>query len=451
MTQPLAPVRYTTLGEDVIAYRDQGGEGAALLYLGTQGSNQDLLWDEPSYAHFLRRLAGLGRLVTFDRRGSGLSTRVPKPTIESRVEDIVHVLDTVAVDAAVVVAVLGSTQAALVFAASYPNRCRGLILFAPAACTLQRPDYQIGIPESEHQAAVELVPDVWGTGITASLYVPSLAEDPDVVTWFARYERAVATPLEIRDWLRMYAETDVRDVLPHVRAPSLVFVPDRADEPVPAFSRYVADRLANAITVELDGRDQFPFGDSMGTFFAAVNDFLPSVVDVPLRASDSRRLAAILFTDIVASTEHLRSVGDQEWRTILDSHDDIVSRTVVAQSGRIVKSMGDGALALFDGPANAVLAALAVTTKLARVGLSTRTGVHFGEVEERGEDVAGIAVHVASRVASAAESGEVLVTGVVRDLVAGSGLQFADRGRHQLKGLDEPVNLLAVIRESPPH
>ncbi len=442
--QELPPVRYTKIGGESVAYRDCGGEGAPLVYLGTNGSHQDLIWDEPGYAHFLRSLAALGRLISFDRRGSGLSSHTTKPTIEARVADIEAVLDAVVVDEAVLIASVGSSQAALAFAATHPDRCRALILYAPSARNSRADDYEIGFPLEAVQSAIDVTESLWGTGITALLYAPSLAGDPQFAAWAARTERAIATPVEAREWVEMYDESDVRDVLPHVRVPVLVATPAKGGEFAPAWSRYVAERLPDARPVEIAAQDHWPFGDGMQAFLAAISEFLAEVVHLDVVDSADRRLAAVLFTDIVSSTEQLQAVGDRRWRAMLESHDDIAQRTVGRHGGRVVKSTGDGTMAIFDGPASAVVAALDLLAALRRFDLQARAGVHVGELEERGDDVTGIAVHLASRVAGRAAPGEVLVTTTVRDLVAGSGLRFEPRGVHELKGMREPVTLLAA-------
>ena len=415
-----------------------------MVYLGTFGSNQDLMWEEPGYAHLLRSLAALGRLVTFDRRGSGLSSHTVKPTIEARVDDVGRVLDAIGVDQGVLVAATGSTGTALAFSAMRPDRTRAIVLYSALARESRAPDYEIGTPEAVTRDAINLVESVWGTGITALLYVPSLADDPQFLDWTVRYERSVATPAEARQWVEMYAESDVRDVLPLVRAPALVVTPTLAGDFAPQFSRYVADHLADVRAIEIPARDQYPYGDGMSAFLEATSEFLVDLGGLERVQRTDRRLAAVLFTDLVASTEHLQSVGDHRWITKLDSHDDAAQRATTHHDGRVIKSTGDGVLAVFDGPAAAVLAALEILRSVHRIGLSARAGVHIGEIEERGDDVAGIAVTLCSRIADQANADEVLASSTVRDLVAGSGLQFEARGFRQLKGFDDPVELLAV-------
>jgi class 3 adenylate cyclase len=245
----------------------------------------------------------------------------------------------------------------------------------------------------------------------------------------------------------MYRDSDVRDVLELVRAPALVVTPSAGgDDFAPGLSHFVAAGLRDCEEVVIPAQDQWPFGDGSQAFVDALADFLPRVLQMEAVAPVDRRLAAVLFTDLVSSTEQLGSVGDRRWHTTLDSHDDLVRRAVARNRGRVVKGTGDGALAVFDGPAAAVIAALELLRTVPRIGLSLRAGVHVGEVETRGDDVAGIAVHLASRIAGRAEPGEVLVSTTVRDLAAGSGLEFEPRGAHELKGIPKPVVLLAASR-----
>lgn len=436
-------VRYLHADGESIAYRDHGGAGIPMVYLGFNGSHQDVMWDEPGYAHFLRSLATLGHLVTFDRRGSGLSSRTVKPTIEARVADVERVMDGVGLDRAVLVAATGSTETALAFSAMRPDRTHALVLYAAVARLVQASDYEIGYPSEAMRQVLDETQGVWGTGITGWLYAPSLAEDIDFMEWAARYERSMATPIEARQMVEMYQETDVRDVLPLVRAPTLVVVPALARE-FAELTRYAASRIADARTVEVPSGDQWPIGDGMKPFLDATAAFLADVGGADPSGPSSRRLAAVLFTDLVGSTERLQSVGDSQWDTTLDSHDDLAQRAVTRNSGRVVKSTGDGILAVFDGPASAVLAALEILRSLRRIGLDGRSGVHVGEVVERGEDISGIAVTVCSRIADQAASGEVLVSTTVRDLTAGSGLRFESRGPRALKGIAEPVQVLAA-------
>jgi class 3 adenylate cyclase/pimeloyl-ACP methyl ester carboxylesterase len=439
----LPPVRYVHIGDESIAFRDHGGAGVPLLYLGFNGSHQDLIWDEPGYAHFLRSLCALGRLVTFDRRGVGLSSRTVKPTIEVRVADVERILDAVGIERAVLVAAAGSTETAIAFSAMRPDRTLGLVLYAAVARMSAAPDYPIGSPDQLMRRQIDATMSVWGTGITARLYAPSLADDGTFVDWAARYERSMATPIEARLMVEMYEETDVRDVLPLVRAPALVMTPaltgDLAD-----LTRYVAANISGARNVEVPSKDHWPIGEGMTPFMEATAAFLADIAGYEPSGPSSRRLAAVLFTDLVGSTELQRTFGDTQWDTTLDSHDDLTRRAVSRGEGRIVKSTGDGILAVFDGPASAVNAALEIVRSLQRIGLTVRAGVHVGEVVKRGDDVFGIAVTLCSRIADQAGPNEVLVSNTVRDLTAGSGLRFEPRGPHSLKGIEDPVLLLAA-------
>jgi class 3 adenylate cyclase len=443
----LAPVQYARIGEGVVAYRDHGGDEPALVYLGTNGAHQDLMWDEPASAHLLNSLASLGRLITVDRRGGGLSTHIAKPTIEDRVLDIERVLDHSSVETAVIVASVGSAQAALVFGASHPDRCQALVLYAPWARMSVASHYPIGVPTSVIQMSIDAAESTWGSGITALIYAPSLADDPQFVAWAARFERSLATPVEAREWVEMYNESDISDVLSHVNVPTLVVTPRAAGEFAPAASHHVARNVPGATEVIIDAQDQWPFGDGRTDFLAAVDEFLAHQLHLRPTSSSSRRLAAILFTDVVGSTTHLGASGDRKWRSVLDVHDDLVQRATARAGGRLIKSTGDGGLALFDGPAVAVEAAIEILTSLPRLGIQGRAGVHYGEIELRGDDIAGIGVHLCSRILDLAPAGGISASTTVRDLVAGSGLRFIELGLHDLKGFSDPVPILQVIDE----
>lgn len=438
------PVTYINIDDESIAYRDHGGPGTPIVYLGTFGSHQDLMWDEPGYALFLRTLSALGRLVTFDRRGSGLSSRTVKPTIEVRVEDLDRVLDATGIDQAVLVAVTGSAQTALAFSAMRPDRVRALVLYSPIAREARAPDYEIGFPDDLVALAIAGTESVWGTGYIVRDWTPSLSDDERFVEWAARTERSSATPVEARQWVEMFAESDVRDVLPLVRAPALVVTPTLAGDFAPRFSRYVADHLADVRAVEIPARDWYPYGDGMDMFFKAASEFLVDVGGLDPVSRSSRRLAAVLFTDLVSSAKQQQSLGDQRWTLTMDSHDDAARQAAIRHDGRVLKSTGDGVLAVFDGPASAVRAAIEMRRSARRLGLSTRAGVHVGELEERGDDVSGIAVTLCSRIADRARADEILVSSTVKDLVAGSGLRFETKGSHHLKGIASAVELLAV-------
>ena len=439
----LEPVRYVQIDDDLVAFRDHGGEGPALVYLGTNGSHQDLIWEEPASAHLLASLSSLGRLITIDRRGGGLSTHSRTPTIEARVLDIERVLDACDVTSAVVVASVGTTQAALVFAAAHPGRCRALVLYAPIARLTRAPHYAIGMPPSARQVFIDGIWS-WGTGITALTYAPSLADDPQFVDWAARYERSLATPLEARAFVEMYHDTDITHVLPHVSAPTLVVTPASADEFTVAGSSYVADHVPDATEVRIAARDAWPFGDGRIDLIAALDDFLGNRLHVTTVSSAGRHLAAVLFTDLVASTEALGEAGDRRWQAVLDAHDDLAHRATATRGGRVVKSTGDGVLAVFAGPAVAVEAAREILAGLPRLGVRGRAGIHFGEIEARGDDISGVGVHLCSRVLEAAQPGQITTTTTVRDLVAGSGLAFRDLGSHRLKGFAEEVTVLSI-------
>ena len=336
------------------------------------------------------------------------------------------------------------------FAAAHPERCAALVLYAPVARSSHASHYPIGVPPSVLQVVIDAAESTWGSGITAFLYAPSLADDRQFVAWAARYERGLATPLEAQEWVEMFDETDITHVLPHVNVPTLVVTPTDAGDFAPAASHYVAEHVPHATEVKVKARDQWPFGDGRAGLVTALDDFLGDRLHLTLTRSTDRRLAAVLFTDLVASTESLGAAGDRRWHSVLDAHDDLAHRVTARLGGRFVKSTGDGVLAVFDGPAAAVDAAIEILTALPRLGVQGRAGVHFGEVEDRNGDLAGIGVHLCSRILDLAQPGRITATTTVRDLVAGSGLRFDDRGDHDLKGFAEPVAVLEVIDERLP-
>ena len=331
------------------------------------------------------------------------ASRAVKPTIEVRVEDLDRVLGATGIDRAVVVDCTGSTQTALAFAALRPERTRAIILYSAVARQSEGEGYEFGVPDEVTELALETTESAWGTGVTASLYAPSLSDDRQFSEWSGRMERSTATPVESRQWIEMYSETNVRDILPLVHAPALVVTPALAGDPVPQLSRYVADHLVDVRSIEIPAHDQYPMGDGMGDLLDAVTDFLVEVAELD-PVAPKRRLATVLFTDLVASTEQQQSMGDQRWSTTLDSHDDAVRRAVTRNGGRVIKSTGDGVLAIFDGPASSARSAIEILRSVRRLGLS--------------------------------------------DLVAGSGLRFEPRGPVQLKGIQQPVELLAVRPDS---
>jgi class 3 adenylate cyclase len=427
-----------------VAYQVVGQGPFDLVFANSWCSHVELGWEHPPMARFYERVASFCRLVLFDKRGTGLSDPVTGiPTVEERMDDIRAVMDAVGSDRA---ALLGASEGAAtcsVFAATYPERTKALVLFSP---------FIVGMADDECPWAwsVELwdmlrggMEDAWGdpelSGV--ELYNPSLIGNAEANEWYARYWRASASPSVALKLLEVNTQIDVRPVLPLVRVPTLVL--HRRDETWinVNYGRYAADRIPGATLVELEGTDHEPWEQDADAVVGEIEEFLTGV---RRDWDDDRVLATVLFTDIVDSTGRAAAAGDRAWRELLDRHDGMTRRQIERFGGREIKATGDGFLATFDGPARAVRCALAVRDGAARLGLELRAGLHTGEVERRGEDIGGIAVHIGQRVAAAAGAGEVLVSSTVRDLVAGSQLEFDDIGQRVLKGVETPWRLFRV-------
>ena len=435
----LPPTRFATSADGTsIAFQVTGSGPVNLVLVAPRSSHLDLRWTDPGLARLLDRLGSFSRLISMDRRGSGLSDRdVGLPAMEQEVEDLQAVLDAVKVNCAYLLGSHDGAACALMFAAAHPERTLGVVAFAAFARALVDDDYPIGHSPAEVDALVELVPTLYGTTAMAALVSPSRQGDEDFAGWLAAYHRAAASPRTHKAWMRSTYETDLRAILPAVQAPVLVM--RRAGSPIrEELARYLADHLPHGRYVELPGQDIQIFTDDIDTLLDEVEQFITGTHNA---VDPDRILATVLFTDIVDSTQRAVNEGDARWRHLLDQHDAIIGREVSRHRGRLVKSTGDGALILFDGPARGVRCACAIRDALDTLGLPIRAGLHTGETELRGEDVSGVAVHLASRVAGQAGASEVVVSRTVVDLVYGSGLTFENRGPARLKGFPETWEL----------
>jgi pimeloyl-ACP methyl ester carboxylesterase len=430
--------KYARSGDLHIAYQVMGGGPIDLVFVPGLASHVEFQWEEPTQVRFFRRLASFSRLIRFDKRGTGLSDRVATmPTLEERMDDVRAVMDAADSQRAAILGLSEGGTLALVFAATFPKRTRALILWNASGG--QRPGSEPPPPDS-NRLLLEGLEQNWGTGAFLPAFVPSASGDARFRAWWSRFERLAMSPGAAVQAMRMNLEIDARDVPAMVQVPTLVIY-NRGDPVLSADSaRYMADRIAGAEFVELPGPDHFAWKEEDGVT-QEVEEFLtgsrpPSEVD--------RSLATLLFTDIVGSTDRAAKLGDQRWRELLEQHDSIVRRVVESFRGRLVDSTGDGVLASFDGPARAIRCARAIGEELSAIGVEIRAGLHTGEVEARGQGLAGIAVHIGARVAALAGAGEVLVSRTVKDLVAGSGISFADHGVHELKGVPEKWHLFLV-------
>ena len=426
--------RYAKSGDLDIAYQVLGDGPLDLLIVPPGYSVMEPSWDWPALGDFWRRLARFSRVILLDKRGTGLSDRVSgTPTLEERMDDVRAVLDAVGSPRA---ALLGGSEAGPItalFAATYPERVVALVL---VAATVQGTD-------DNEQLMFDYVDRYWGSGLSGEqFFAPSLAGDPQARKLVGRFERMSGSPNTIKQLLAMNKLIDIRPVLPTVSVPTLVIqcVGDRA---VPVETgRYIAEHISGAKYVELPGEDHWWWiGPDHDTIAQEIEEYLTGERPEP---EGERVLKTILFTDIAESTQRAVELGDRRWRELLDQHDATVRASLAHFRGDEIKSTGDGFFAAFDGPARAIRCAQAITRDTGRLGLGVRAGLHTGECEARGNDLAGIAVHTGARVAALAGAGEILVTSTVRDLVAGSNIDFTDRGTHALKGIPGDWLILAV-------
>ena len=439
-------LRYARSGGVSICYQVIGDGPMDVVFVPGFVSHVELLWEIPSFARAWQRLSSFARLIVFDKRGTGLSERTPGiPTLEERLDDVRAVMDAAGSERAALVGVSEGGPMAVLFAATYPERTRALVLWGSFARILAGPDYGSGITPEILDAAFAQIDRRWGDGrTTASLVYSDALQDDAMLNVLARLERNAATPATAVDALRFGVECDVRHVLPTVSVPTLVI--HRIGDPfVPvAFGRYLGEHIPGAKLVELPGdfhvgateRSNEDLHDEIEVFLTGTLGMADADVD--------RILATVLFTDIVGSTEKASELGDRRWRKLLDAHDAAVRGEIGRARGREVKTTGDGFVAAFDGPARAIRCARAVAEAARRLGLAVRSGLHSGECSVRGDDLSGLALHIGARVAALAGPGEVLVTSTVQDLVLGSGFRFDDRGTHSLKGVPGEWRILAV-------
>jgi len=405
-------------------------------------SHLEILWEEPEAAAFLRRLGDFSRLILFDKRGTGMSDPVAHaPPLDERMDDIRVVMDAAGSGRAALLGYSEGAALALAFAAIYPNRVSAVIPYAGYARLLRAPDYPMGTPEHAFERFAEGIAKAGTTGEFYDVVVPSRRGDEHFREWFARITRQSASPAMMMLYMRANGLIDVRQLLPSIRVPTLVLHRTGDQLCLVDHGRYLAEHIPGAKYVELDGADHWPWFGDTDTVVAEVEEFLTGMRHP---APADRVLATVMFTDIVGSTEQLAKVGDNAWRQLLDRHDSVTARQVERFRGRAIKHTGDGVLATFDGPARAVQCARTIQDATRAIGLEVRAGLHVGECELRGDDIGGLAVHIAARVAGAAGPGEILVSSTVRDLVAGSGLEFSDRGAQKLKGVPGKWRLFSV-------
>jgi pimeloyl-ACP methyl ester carboxylesterase len=439
--------KYADFGDVQIAYQQFGDGPLDLMYVSNWTWSVDLVWDYPPLSDWLVELSKLARTIQFDMPGTGSSDPLPgdRPTtLEEWMDTVAVVLDDAGVERAALMAHDIGGMMSMLFAAAHPERVTSLVLFGSSARMNTAPDYQIGFPYEDRERGVEWWMNVWGTGNQLYLTSPSVANDEATRRLQGKYERLAVPRGTAKKVFTLVAELDVRAILESIRVPTLV-IHRRGDRFIPvAHGRYLADHIPGARYIELPGADHFPFAsENQDLIVKELREFLGATRTQKTYDAD-RILATVLFTDIVSSTETAAQVGDRRWKELLDSHDRVVRGALERFNGREVKTTGDGFLAMFDGPGKAINAANAVREDARGLGIEIRAGLHVGEVELRGEDIGGIAVHVASRVMSNAKPGEILVSSTVKDLVIGAGIEFEERGARELKGVPGTWNLYAV-------
>lgn len=441
--------RYARGADGDIAYQVVGDGDRTILFIQNWSSNIEAMWEEPTARRYFDRLGSLSRVIVFDKRGSGISDPVPLdrlPTLEQWMDDARLVLDAAGADDAVLVGDTEGGPMAMLLAATHPERASALVLVNSFARFLRAPDYRIGVPASVEESLTEGWRRDWGAGGMLAITAPSVADDPHWRAWFARYQRLSMSPRQAMASYRWVLRTDVRAILGSIQAPTLV-VHRRGNRYYRlAYGRYLANEIPGARLVIVPGADAYPFHVNAEPVLAEIETFLTGVRAV---APTTRVLATVLFTDIVDSTGHATRLGDGPWQRLLDRYRRLVREQLALHGGVERDATGDGFMATFDGPGRALRCAAAIATGVPELGLEVRTGLHTGEIEVDGPDVAGIAVHLAARVVTAAAPSTVWTTGTVRDLVIGSGIEFADRGEHRLKGVPGAWRLHEVLGTAP--
>jgi pimeloyl-ACP methyl ester carboxylesterase/class 3 adenylate cyclase len=436
--------RYARSGDLLVAYQEVGEGDLDLLYCAEFWHSIEAQWLEPRFEAFLMQLASFSRVISFDQRGTGLSDPVPVselPTLEQWMDDVRAVMDAAGSERAALLGSGGGGLMTMLFAATYPERTSALILLNSFARLTRAEDYSWGTSPDYEEDFEEKMATGWGQGVFADVVAPSVANAPGFREWWARYERLGTRAGAIVPIRRMLQQVDVRHALPSIQAPTLI-VSSVGNRLVDVrHGRYLAEHIPAAKYVEVPGEDHLPFTEDADAILDEIEEFLTGFRH---GGEPDRVLATVLFTDIVGSTERAAELGDRRWRELLDRHDEAIRRVLARFHGREIVTAGDGFLATFDGPGRAVRAAGAIREAVAELGLDVRAGLHTGEVELAGSDVRGIAVHIGARVAALAGAGEVLVSSTVKDLVAGSGIDFDDRGVHSLKGVPGEWHLYAA-------
>jgi len=439
----MAPrTHYARSGDVNIAYQVLGEGPRDLVMAFGYVSNIEVIWEEPMLARFLTRLASCARLIVFDKRGTGLSDRdTDMPSLEVRMDDVRAVMDAAGSERAVLFGISEGGAMCMLFAATYPERCTGLILAGSYARRAWAADHPWGLSQEQFLAWTEAIRRDWGSPVGIEQRAPSMATDPAYREWWARCFRLGASPRAAEMIVNLLRDIDVRHVLPTIRVPTLILHATKEATIDVRDARYMAEHIGGAKLVELPGADHLPWLANADAAFEEIAEFLTGARPM---AEFDRVLATVLFTDIVGSTEKAATLGDRRWHDLLDGHNAAVRMAIARSRGREIGTQGDGFLATFDGPARGVQCARAIINATRPLGIEVRCGLHTGECEKIGDDVGGIAVHIGARIAALAEASEILVSSTVKDLVAGSGLRFSDLGTKALRGVPGTWNVFRV-------
>jgi pimeloyl-ACP methyl ester carboxylesterase len=439
------PTEYAQAGELSLAYQVLGDGPIDVVLVPGFATHLEIEWEAPVYANFVERFASFSRLIMFDKRGTGLSDPVDDvPTLEERIDDVRAVMDAAGSEKAALFGISEGGPMSILFAATHPERVSALVLYGAMARTTWAPDYPwANDAEALRESTIEFIAPYWGRDASGILeaFAPSIAGIPEAVEFATRLQRYSASPAMVQQIFAMFLDTDVRSVLPSVHVPTLV-LHRRGDRVVNRRAgEWMASQIADAKYVELDGIDHLPWAGDAESVVGETEEFLTGVRSAP---EPDRVLATVMFTDIVGSTEKASEIGDARWRELLDAHHTAIRRELDRHKGREVKTLGDGFLATFDGPGRAIQCGHAVEEAARGLGIEIRAGLHTGEVEVMGDDVGGVAVHIAARIGALAGPNEVLCSSTVKDLVVGSGIGFADRGVTELKGIPDEWHLYAA-------
>jgi class 3 adenylate cyclase len=423
--------QYAKSGDVHIAYQVFGEGAVDLVFVPGFVSHIENYWDEPNFARWLRRLGSFSRVIMFDKRGTGLSDQVSElPGMDQRLDDVSAVMDAVGIERAAIFGISEGGSLATLFAASHPERSQALIIYGGFA------QFSSWFPTQEAlEGLIQYIDKNWGSGESMPMFAPTKQGDLAFQQWWGKFERLGASPAAAITLMRMNSQIDITEILPSINVPTLVI--HRKDDVTVNVEggRLLAERIPGAKYVELSGTDHLPFvGEDSDRILDEMEHFLTGETSTP---SVERVLATVVFTDIVGSTARAQTLGDRAWGDLLDLHDKAVRKELARFRGNEVKWTGDGFLAAFDRPARAIQCALTIVNTVRALGIEVRAGIHTGEVDFLKNDIRGIAVHIASRVADLANGGDVVVSRTVKDLVAGSGIAFQDYGTYELKGVPD--------------